>query len=58
MLAAHKDPKVEGSRSHQSSVTPLFRGAKAPKTFLLLCFGAVREGRMIHDSVTRKRVYN
>ena len=26
-----KDPKVEGSRSYQSSVTPLWRGTKAPK---------------------------
>ena len=39
----------EGSRSYQSSVTPLFRDTKAPKTLVLLCFGAIREGRMICD---------
>ena len=27
----------------------LFRGATAPKTLGLLCFGAIREGRMIRD---------
>ena len=31
-----KDTEVEGSRSYLSSVTPLFRGAKAPKTLVLL----------------------
>ena len=44
-----KDPNVEGSRSYQSSVTPIFRGTKAPKTLVSLCFGAIREGRMIPD---------
>ena len=44
-----KNPKVEGSRSYQSSVTPLFKGTKAPKTRILLCFGAVREAQMIRE---------
>ena len=44
-----EDPQVEGSRSYQSSVTPRFGGTKAPKTLVLLCFGAIREGRMIRD---------
>ena len=44
-----EDRRVEGSRSYQTSVTPLFRGTKAPKTHVLLCFGSIREGRMIHD---------
>ena len=39
-----KNLKVEGSRSDQSS-----RGTKAPRTLVLLCFGAIREGRMIRD---------
>ena len=38
-----KDPAVEGSRSYQSSATPRFQGTKAPKTLVLLCFGAIRE---------------
>ena len=39
-----KDPEdlVEGSRSYQSLVTPLFRGTKAPKALVLPCFGAIR----------------
>ena len=43
------DPEVEGSKSDQSSVTPLFRGTKAPKAIVLLCFCAVREARTIRD---------
>ena len=39
-----KDPEVKGSRSYQSSV---FKGTRAPKTLVLLCFGAIREGRLI-----------
>ena len=42
-----KDLEVEGSRSYQSLGTTLFRGMKAPKTLVLLCLGAIREGRMI-----------
>ena len=41
--------KVEGSRSHQRSATALFQGTKAPKTLVLLCFGAIREGQMVRD---------
>ena len=44
-----KDPEVKGSRTYQSSVTLPFRGTKAPKTLVLLWFGAIREGRMIRD---------
>ena len=44
-----KDPEVESSRSYSSSVTLYFRGTKAPKTHHLLCFGGIREGRMIRD---------
>ena len=44
-----KDPEIKGSRSYHGSATPLFRGTKAPKTLVLLCFGAIREGRMIRD---------
>ena len=29
-----KDPQVEGSRSYQSSVTPLFRVTKVPETLV------------------------
>ena len=32
-----KDPKVEGSRGNQSSVTLPFRGTKARRTLVLLC---------------------
>ena len=39
-----KDPEVKGSRSDQSSATPLFKGTKAPNTLVSLCFGAIREG--------------
>ena len=44
-----KDPKVEGSRSYQGSVTALFRGTKAAQTVVLLRFGAIRERRMARD---------
>ena len=44
-----KDPEVEGSRSYQISVAPLFRSAKVLKTLALLCSSAIREGRMIRD---------
>ena len=43
-----KTPKSRGSRSCQSSVTPL-EGYESSKTLVLLCFGASREGRMIRD---------
>ena len=37
--------KTQKSRvQDQSSVTPLSRGAKAPKTLVLQCFGAIRAG--------------
>ena len=55
ILAAARDlgnderPEVEGSRSYQRSVTPLFRGGKAPQTLVLQCFGAIREGQMVRD---------
>ena len=39
-----KDPEVEGSKSYQSSVAPLFRGTKAPKTVVWLGFGAIKGG--------------
>ena len=42
-------PGSRGSRSYQSSVTPLFRGTKPPKALVLLCVGKIREGRMIRD---------
>ena len=48
-LETTKDTEVDGSRSYQSLVTPVFRGTKAPKTFSLLCLVAIREGRMIRD---------
>ena len=44
-----KDLQVEGSRSYLSLVTPLWRGTEAPRTLVLLCFGAIREARMIRD---------
>ena len=44
-----KDPEVEGSRSYQSSVTPLLQGHQSSQTLVLVCFGATREGRIICD---------
>ena len=44
-----KDLEFKGSRSYHRSVTPLARGTKAPKTLILLRFGAIREVRMIRD---------
>ena len=38
-----KDPEVEGSRSYQSSATPLQGYMRAPKILVMLCFGAIRQ---------------
>ena len=46
-----KHPGLETPRFSfsQSSVPPLFGGTKSPKALVLLCFGAIKEGRMICD---------